>query len=427
MSRGKAANGRSSIYRDPKGTWHGWVTMGRDAQGKPVRRHVRAKTKAAATSRVTDLENQRQQSVGLAATNARQTLGQWLDEWLIHIKRSRKPRTYTTYDALIRTHCGPLRAVKLHEVTVRHIDDLLDRVATTVSPTTAGNLHRTLRSAFSTAVRRGLIPQNPCRYATVPRVVHVEVEPLTLQEVQRILAAAADERNAPRWSVALALGLRQGEALGLKWSDLDLAAGTLSVHRQLQRHPWEHGCDVARPDHTPAHCPHRHSGGLRFEDTKTGAGRRVIAIPAQMIPALLQHRRNQARERLNAGPAWHDLDLVLPQPNGTPIDPRSDYHAWVSLLKKADVRRARLHDARHTAATLLLAHGVDGRVVMSLMGWSQQVLLTRYQHVIDPMRIEAAERLGGAIWGHAPASDLSSGPSLSSTQRDGALEWGLSD
>ncbi|WP_171243978.1 tyrosine-type recombinase/integrase [Knoellia koreensis] len=403
MSRTRSANGRSSIYKDSAGTWHGWVTMGRDDNGKLVRRHVRGRTRASVTERVADLERERASTSGRAAANGRQTLGDWLEEWLVLIKRSRKPRTFSTYDALIRTHCQQLKKVKLHDVTVRQIDDLLDHVATTVSATTAGNLHRTLRAAFSVAVRRGLVASNPCRYATVPRVSHTEVHPLSVREVHDLLTVASGARNAARWSVALALGLRQGESLGLRWEDVDLESGTLAVRRQLQRHPWEHGCAEDQPGHTAAKCPRRHSGGLRFDDTKTGAGRRVLAIPPQMLPQLLDHRRAQAAERLKAGSDWQDLDLVFPRLDGSPTDPRHDHRAWKSLLARAGIRDARLHDARHTAATLLLAQGVDGRVVMSLMGWSQAVLLTRYQHVIDTMRIDAALKIGSAIWGESGA------------------------
>jgi integrase len=277
-------------------------------------------------------------------------------------------------------------------VTVHQIDDLLDHVAATASATTAGTLHRTLRAAFSTAVRRGLMPTNPSRYATVPRLRPIEVQPLSICDVHRVLDAAQRGRNPVRWSVALALGLRQGEALALTWSDVDLAAGTLTVRRQLQRHPWEHGCGERPPAHTPARCPRRHSGGLRFDDTKSGAGRRQLALPPQMLPQLLDHRRAQTQERRRAGAGWQNLDLVFARPDGSPIDPRADHQTWKELLARAGVRNARLHDARHTAATLLLAQGVDGRVVMSLMGWSQAVLLTRYQHVMDSMRMTRPQR-----------------------------------
>ena len=399
MSRTRSANGRSSVYRDSSGIWHGWVSMGRDEKGKPVRRHVRGRTRAVVSERVADLERERASSAGLAAANPRQTPRERRVEGGPRPKAPPTAPPPRSPDALIRTHCQQLRSVKLHEVTVRHIDDLLHHVATTVSPTTAGNLHRTLRSAFTVAVRRGLVSTNPCRYATVPRVAHVEVEPLSVAEVHRLLSIAAGERNAARWAVALALGLRQGEALALQWSDIDLENGTLAVRRQLQRHPWEHGCVESEPRHPPAECPQRHSGGLRFDDTKSGAGRRVLALPPQMVPQLLDHRRAQAAERLAVGSAWEDHDLVFPRPGGGPADPRNDHRVWKRLLARAEIREARLHDARHTAATILLAQGVDGRVVMSLMGWSQAVLLTRYQHVMDTMRVEAAAKVGTAIWG----------------------------
>lgn len=397
--RRRAANGRSSIYEDESGVWNGWVSMGHDENDNPVRRHVRGKTCRDVSERVAELEKQRSDTVGLAASNAKATVGEWFDEWLTIIKRTRKPRTWSTYDSLIRTHCEQLRKTSMHRLTVRQIDDLLDHVATTVSPRRASNLHRTLRACLNLAMKRGRLPANPCRYAAVPRVIEHEIEPLTLTEVRLLLAAAAEVRNTARWSVALALGLRQGEALALRWSDIDLDAATLQVRRQVQRLGWEHGCRETKPDHRGASCPLRHGGGLVFEETKSRAGRRVVALPGQLVSQLREQRRSQAVERLAAGPAWIEQDLVFAQPDGKPIDGRADSRAWKALLKKAGVRDARLHDARHTNATLLLAQGVDGRVVMAILGWSQAVLLTRYQHVIDSMRYEAAAKVGAAIWG----------------------------
>ena len=136
-----------------------------------------------------------------------------------------------------------------------------------------------------------------------------------------------------------------------------------------------------------------------FGDTKSTSGRRVIGLPKRLRALLREQRRAQAAERLAAGPAWVEHDLVFAQPNGKPIDSRGDAREWKKVLAAAGVRDARLHDARHTNATLLLAEGVDGRVVMSLLGRSQSVLLTRYQHVMAPMRQEAADRVGKAIWG----------------------------
>jgi len=130
------------------------------------------------------------------------TVGQWLDEWLVIIQRTRKLKTHDTYTSLIRVHCGPLRRTPLTGVTVRDIDDLLHRVARR-APQSAVSLHRILRSAFNTALKRGLVAANPCAHAVVPRVQEQELEPYSLEECRRLLVAAATSPNIARWSVAL--------------------------------------------------------------------------------------------------------------------------------------------------------------------------------------------------------------------------------
>ena len=150
------------------------------------------------------------------------------------------------------------------------------------------------------------------------------------------MAAAQAHRNAARWTVALALGLRQSEALGLRWTDVDLDNGTLSVRRGL----------------------HRVGGrGLVYEEPKAERSRRTLALPEQLVAALRSHRATQLEERIAAGPLWESNDLVFAQANGRPIERKSDWKAWKNLLNEAGVREVRLHDGRHTAATLLLSGG----------------------------------------------------------------------
>ncbi len=114
--------------------------------------------------------------------------------------------------------------------------------------------------------------------------------------------------------------------------------------------------------------------------------------------ALREHRKAQDEERRQAMSMWHDLDFVFGQRDGRPIDPRKDYEGWRRLLAGAGVREARLHDARHTAATILLVQGVDPRTVMEVMGWSTVAMLARYQHVLDELRSEAASRVGSWLY-----------------------------
>ncbi|MGL5827846.1 MAG: tyrosine-type recombinase/integrase [Nocardioides sp.] len=396
MSR--AANGRSSIVPGKDGRWHGYVSLGTGPNGKPVRKHVAGRTKSAVTEKVTELEAQRARNGGRAASGPLR-VGDWLAEWLVVIERTRKPRYHEWAESLVRSHAEPISGIVLTKLTVRDIDELLFAKAAEVSSGRAAALHRCLRAALNVAVKRGVATTNPCVHATVPRAEEPEIEPLLLHEVKGILAAADKTRMPARWSVALALGLRQGEALGLRWSDIDLDGGSLSVAQQFQRIAWKHNCRQATPDHKPSKCPERSGGGWKFETVKSKAGRRTVALPEVLADQLREHRRRQATERLAAGSAWQDYDLVFARADGHPLHPTVDNGAWRRLLAAASIRPARLHDARHTAATLLLYQGVDGRIVMSLLGWSQVSLLARYQHVIDPMRREAATKMGAAIWG----------------------------
>ena len=129
------------------------------------------------------------------------------------------------------------------------------------------------------------------------------------------------------------------------------------------------------------------------------AGRRGIALPDQLFALITRHRKQQDRELEHAGTEWHEGGWIFAQPTGKPLDPRRDQYEWKALLEEAGVREARLHDARHTAATLLLMQGVPARVVMQILGHSQIGLtLGTYSHVVPELAEEAAERMGAVLW-----------------------------
>lgn len=227
-----------------------------------------------------------------------------------------------------------------------------------------------------------------------------------------------------RWAIALALGLRQGEALGLKWSDITTEwhhgcaenspceeaqpedcpnaepTGTITVRRAIQRHTWQHGCASGQPcgRKRGADCPKRHGGGLVVIPPKSRAGRRVVSVPPPLVRAILEHREIQDDERALAADIWNDEGWVFTQPNGKVTDPRADYGDWKELLTAAGVREARVHDARHTAATFLLVLGVGERAAMDMMGWSKIDMAKRYMHVPDELRRSIAAQVGGLLW-----------------------------
>jgi integrase len=194
--------------------------------------------------------------------------------------------------------------------------------------------------------------------------------------------------------------LRQGEVLGLRWSDIDLDVGELTVRRSLGWLSWQHGC-VDRGDpacgRRAANCPRRHGGGARLGQPKSTAGRRTIALPAPVIAELRKHRACQEAERLAAGSLWHDGLYVITTPLGRPVHRTSDRHDWAELVAAAEVRPLRIHDLRHSAATALLVLGEDSRVLLAVMGWTSMSLAQRYTHLVPDMRRRVATRQA-ALW-----------------------------
>ncbi len=214
----------------------------------------------------------------------------------------------------------------------------------------------------------------------------------------RLLEAAQENRNSARWAIALALGLRQGEALGLMWSDIDLDPGTLIVRRSRLRPKWQHGCSTPCGHKFGGHCPDRVPLRAETAGTKSKAGKRGVGLPDELVAMLKAHEREQEREREIAADMWRETGYVFTTPRGEPLNPRTDYTEWKRLLERASVPERRLHDARHTAATVLLLLGIPDRTVMGIMGWSSTAMAARYQHIIAAIRRDVATSVGRLLW-----------------------------
>lgn len=383
----RAAWGESSISQDKAGRWHGWVSMGTGAGGGRDRRHVSGATRAAVVKKVRELERQRESGAVPQAGKA-PTVEAWLEHWLTTIAVARvRPSTYQGYESKVRQRIIPaLGHHRLDRLQPEHVERFYaGMLAEGCASATVLQVHRVLSRALKVAVQRGRVARNVCTLVDAPSLKRDEISPLDADEARRVLAACRGEWNEARWSVALALGLRQGEALGLQWSDLDLDAGTLTVRRALQR---------------------LRGKGLVFVEPKSRAGRRTIVLPATLRRALTEHAEKQHAMRELMPEDWHEHQLVFCQVDGKPIDPAADYKAWKRLLKAAEVRDARLHDARHTAATLLLLQGVPARVAMQILGHSQiSLTLGTYSHVVPELATEAAQRMESALWGEETEDD----------------------
>jgi len=205
-----------------------------------------------------------------------------------------------------------------------------------------------------------------------------EVSATVLDEKQSkaLLKAAKKHRLGAVFSVALAVGLRLGEALGLRWTDLDLESGTLSVQQTLQRIGKE----------------------LRFVESKSDKSRRTVPLPQVAVDALKRHRTQQKKERLLAGGKWQKSDLVFTSTLGTPLDERNVRRSFEDLLGAAKLLKMRIHDLRHTCATLLLAQGVHPKVVQETLGHSQiSLTMDTYSQVLPQVAREAAQKMNAVL------------------------------
>lgn len=430
----RAPNGASSIYySEYHQCWVGRVTMGVRDNGKSDRRTVKRTTEAEVIAAVRKLERQRDD--GKVRRPGRPwKVHRWLMHWLDNIiGPTVRPKTAARYRTDIVEYLIPgLGEHRIDKLTAEHIEKLYTKLRDrqpALSASSIYHVHATLRTSLNEALRRRHITENPALIARPPKLIEPEIVPLTVDEARRILDTASERRNGVRFALALALGLRQGEAIGLKWSDLDSAApNTITIRRALQRQTWQHGCTdphVCGATHhkvTPCrqnckahkracpppcppdctgharHCPARRTGGLVEAEVKSQAGRRIVSVPPQLRVWLDRHRADQAAERETAGTLWQGGDWMFAQPNGRPVDPRADYQEWRDLLTAAAVRRARLHDARHTAATMLLVLNVPVRAVMDVMGWSEASMASRYMHVPDELKHEIAGQVAGLLW-----------------------------
>ncbi|ADJ42173.1 integrase/recombinase [Amycolatopsis mediterranei S699] len=434
----KNPDGQGSFYySEYDGYWHARVTVGVKDNGDPDRRHIKRRNEDDARDAYRELLNQVDQ--GLVPKQGESwTVEAWLVHWVETIApMTARYKTVVGYKTAVYRHLIPgLGRHKLspgrgkgRPIEPEHFEKLYRKMlAAGLKPGTVHQVHRTARTAFQVAFVRGKIFRNVVAMAQAPRVEEEEVEPFEPEDAQAIIEAALKRRNGVRFVIALALGVRQGECLGFKWPMLNRERRTLRIRKAIQRQKWLHGCDDEhacgaayhkrapcrqpckrhqRPCPPPCppdcveharKCPRRHGGGLVEVDVKSKAGRRTWPLPDQIFELLMRHEERQARERERAADLWEEGGWIFTQENGRPIDPRADYETWRQLLTEAGVREARLHDARHTAATVLLLLGVDPRVVMELMGWSTEAMRRRYQHVTDSIREEVASQINTYFW-----------------------------
>jgi integrase len=343
--------------------------------GRRVRRSLLGRTRAAVRDRLTDAL--RAEASGAPVPDARLTVGVFLEGWLADVVRPRlRPSTHRSYACVVRVHLVPgLGHRPLARLTPQEVQRFLNAVAASGrSPRTVAICRAVLRQALGQAERWGMVTRNVARLAEPPRVPRRPVVPFDPDQARRFLGAIAGDRLEALYVVALAVGLRQGELLGLSWSDIDLEQGTLRVRRALQRV----------------------DGRLVLVEPKSVTSHREVALPGVAAAALRGHRHRVRLHRIARGARWVDdpRDLVFTTTIGTPLDGISVTRRFQAILRDAGLPHQRFHDLRHACASLLLVQGVAPRVVMEQLGHSQIGLtLGTYSHVIPALGRDAADRM----------------------------------
>ncbi len=372
----KRGQNEGSIYKRRDGRWTAAVSLGYK-DGKRWRKTFYGKSRREVREKLSTALRAHQQ--GLPVAPERQTVGQFLERWLSDsVKPSVRPLTYDRYEQLVRLHISPaLGRIDLPKLSPQHVQAFLNQKrAHELSPRTVQYLHATLRRALGRALKWNMVARNVATLVDVPRVQRPEVQPFSLEQARTILDAIRGNRFEALYSVALAVGLRRGEALGLRWDDVDLDAGTLKVRTALQRI----------------------DGKLQLVEPKTSRSRRTIALPDMAVAALRSHRARQLQERLLAGSRWQDTGMVFTTSIGTYMEPRNLTRHFSRTIKNAGLPPKRFHDLRHTCASLLLAQGVHARVVMEILGHSQIGLtMDTYSHVAPSLQRDAAGRMNDAL------------------------------
>ena len=366
MSRKTRGRHEGSISRRKDGRWCGRLSLGYQ-NGRRLRKYVYGYARAEVATALTAMLAST--AKGEPVPDGRATVASLIKQWLDSIAVTRKPRTREFYELTARLHIVPdLGRVQLSKLEPMTVQKLISRKAQELSPCTARHIRATLRAALSFAVKNRLITFNAASRIECAKDDH-EIKPLTAEEAARLLQTAEGTPIGMMLVLAVRLGLRRGELLGLEWRDVDFAERTLKIERSIQRikgHPL-----VAVP-------------------LKTKNSKRVIHIGEEVVRALREHKADQAQQRL-AGTEWHDMGLIFCNSIGKPWEPRAVNALFDRCVERAGLPPAtRLHDCRHTCATLLLAAGADLLSVSRMLGHAGiGITADTYSHPNQ----ESAERL----------------------------------
>ena len=376
----RRANGEGNIRKRKDGRWEGLYTVGHDPEtGKAIIKNVLGKTQAEVKEK---LKKAIEENVGIDYGKAKTyTVGSWLEAWMENYAKVKlRPSTFKTSQDFLKNHIKPqIGGIPLADLTsldlqrfYKHLLDggRVDRIEAKkkpkgLAPKTVRNIHQMIGSAYNLALEQRLVTKNPTQGCALPKAEHKEMQTLPIEQLTSFLREAKDSGVFALYYIDLTTGLRRGELLGLKWSDIDLGKGDLRVQRQIGRI----------------------DGKIIEMPLKTKKAYRTLPLSADAIDVLMQQRRKTGNSE------W-----VFPSPTGGPMSPDSVLHMLQRVLKRAGLPRIRFHDLRHTFATMALQNGVDVKTVSSMLGhYSAGFTLDTYAHVTTDAQLKTAQTMGNIL------------------------------
>jgi integrase len=374
----RRANGEGSIRKRKDGRWEGRYTAGRDpVTGKAIYKNVLGKTQSEVKEK---LKSAIEKTSVLPLKTEHYTVGQWLDAWMENYARLQvRASSYKTYQGFIDNHIRPaLGDMSMEKLTAMDLQRLYKHLLENgrvecaearnkprgLSVKTVRNINQMISSALNCAVEQRLIPANPTKGCVLPKLERKEMKILPPESLGAFFEEARRSGVFELYYIDLATGLRRGELLGLKWSDIDLARGIIHVRRQVLR---QNGKVVEAP-------------------LKTKNSYRNIAIGVDAVKVLKGMEQKD--------------EYVFPSPYGGPMSPDSVLHMLQRVLKRAGLDRIRFHDLRHTFSVLALQNGVDVKTLSAMLGhYSAGFTLDTYAHVTTSMQKQAANAVGNFLSG----------------------------
>jgi integrase len=370
----RRSKGSGSVFRRSDGRWSGHIGL----PGTAGRKVVYGDSKRDVEERIRHLVND--VADGTPPPSRSPQLASFLQQWLTAVRPTLKPDTYRSYADTVRLHITPqLGRVPLEKLGITQVAGFVAHQLANprLAPTSARYHLYILRIALNKAVRWGLVTRNVAALVDAPRVEQRDARVLAPDEVLRLLAAARGEAIEGVVLVAVSIGTRLGETLGLQWKDVDLERRQARITKQLKRLQGQ---------------------GLVVVEIKTRRGRRNVVLPQITAEVLRRHRRSQGELRRLAGAEWDNRDFIFTASAGQPLDHRNVQRSFKRVLRHARMPKMRFHDLRHSCASLLLAQHVDPRVIMETLGHSRiSVTMDMYAHVMPALKRDAADAMDRSI------------------------------